>query len=314
LTLDAGLAPTVDGLEVIVAADPAVAVGDAATASLGYEDARLVEVFTGTVDHVRRRLDGTKALGAVSSAGGALARLRVNQSYERQSAGKVVRDLADRAGIDVGTVEDGVDLAFFVVDDRRNAYVHIAELARRSGYLAFTDPAGRLSFAPPAAGRPIATFRYAVDVMALEVEDARPELGEITTWGEGAAGSEGREAWAWLVKELGPVTARAGSGSPVRGIPDPALRSAAAAAAAASAMARAVAARRRAGRLVVVGTPEVAVGSTIEIADAPAGLDGRYLARRVRHRLDRRTGFTSELALVGAVDGPPGAPGLGGLP
>jgi hypothetical protein len=75
-----------------------------------------------------------------------------------------------------------------------------------------------------------------------------------------------------------------------------------------------VAARRRAGRLVVVGTPEVAVGSTIEIADAPAGLDGRYLARRVRHRLDRRTGFTSELALVGAVDGPPGVPGLGGLP
>src|SRR6185295_5557973 len=106
-----------------------------------------------------------------SNAGGALSLARINQSFEQQSAGKIVKDLAGRAGADLGTVEDGIDLPFFVIDDRRSVYAHIAMLARRCGYLVIVGADGKLGFAPPAAGAAVQTFTYGVDVLAFEVSE-----------------------------------------------------------------------------------------------------------------------------------------------
>ena len=57
----------------------------------------------------------------------------------------------------------------------------------------------------------------------------RPRLpllvGAVTTVGEGAAGSQGQEAWSWLVKDPSSVTGSAGSGGPERLIQDASLRS-----------------------------------------------------------------------------------------
>lgn len=315
IRLDAGVAPTADALEILMAGDsqaPTVAVGDELTVSLGYEDAETVDVFTGAIDRIRRRIDGTVLVGA-SNGGSVLARLRLNQSFEQQTAGDVVRDLAGRVEVGAGTIEDGIELAFIAVDDRRSGLVHIAELARRCGFVAAFGPDGKLGFAPPPSGSPVKTFSYAVDVLGLEVLEATPELGAVTTVGDGAAGSEGTDAWAWLIKDPGSVTGSAGSGAPERSFSDGALRSGDAASGAATAIAGASAARAKTGRLTVPGAPEVHVGALIEVSGAADSLNGQYLVTRVRHRYEKRGGFTSELMLAqaGAGGGLLGA--LGGL-
>lgn len=312
---DAGVAPTVDTLEIVLSGDsqaPSVTVGDDLTISLGYEDAGPVQVFAGSIDRIRHRIDGTVVVG-ISNGGADLARLRLNQSYEQQKAGQIVRDLAGRVGIDGGTVEDGTELAFLAVDDRSNAWVHIGELARRCGFVASIGPDGKLGFAPAPAGSPVATFNYAVDVLALEVTDAAADLGAVTSLGEGAAGSEGRDAWAWLIKDVSAVTGSAGSGLPERVFSDGALRSRDAASAAATALAEAAAAGRKVGRLRVPGSPEVTVGSLIEIAGATSPLNGQFVVRRVRHRFEKRAGFTTEMVAVGAEGGGGLLGELGGL-
>ena len=315
VSVESGLAPAVDAVEVWLTADPqapTAALDDEGSVALGYEDDSPVLTFTGKVAGVRRGIDGLTRITA-TSGGAALARLRVNQSYEDQTAGDVVNDLAGQAEIATGTVEDGVDLPFYVADDRRSAWVHVAALARRSGFLAYVTPEGELYFGPYEPGDPVQTFTYGEDVLRLEAREASPEVGVVTTWGEGSAGSQGKDAWSWLVKDPASVQGSAGGGGPERWVHDPALRSGDAAKTAAQGIADAAGRLQVTGTLLVPGAPAVTAGSTIEIAGAPQeALNGKFLVRWVRHRLAKREGFTTRIAfsksegaggLLGALGG-----------
>lgn len=292
--LETGLAPAVDALVVVLGTGaPAVGVGDEGRVSLGYEGA-LESVFAGAVESVRRSLrQGTRLVAG--NAGSALARTRVNQSFENQGAGDVVRELASRAGVDA-TVSAGIDLPFLVVDDRRSAWGHVAALAERSGYVAAVAPDGGVVFGPARQGPPVQTFTVGVDVLALAAAERTPLAGEVTVVGEGAAGSKGAAAWSRLVKDSRSVTATAGSGEPARLREDPALRSADAARTAATSLAAAAAAATAAGRVVVPGAPVVRPGDPIELAGAadPA-LNGVWRVRALRHRFAKREGFTTTI-------------------
>ncbi len=313
LTLEAGLGPSVDRVEARLAAvqqAPVPAIGDAGSVSLGYSDAAAETVFTGQVEAVGRSIHG--ATHVVASNGGALlSRLRINQSYEQQKAGDIVQDLAGRAGVSAGSVEAGVTFPFYVVDDRRTAYQHIAALARKCGFSAYFTPEGELTFAPITPGQPVQSFTYGVDILALQVYEAAPGLGQVTVVGEGAAGSQGQDAWSWLVQDPGPVTGTGGQGAPQRLVRDPSLRSQDAAQKAAEGIASASKLLDITGVLLVPGAPRVVVGGTIEIADAPVeALNGQALVRRVRHRFSKREGFTTLVAFSKTGSG---AGGLGGL-
>src|SRR5215212_2104046 len=162
LSVETGLAPAVDVVETCVSVGkqaPNPAVGDTGHVSLGYEDSSTDLVFTGEVEGVRYTVQDTTRIAA-TNGGATLSALRVNQSYEQQKAGDIVKDLAGRAGVGTDTVEEGVEFPFYVVDDRRSAYQHIAALARKSGYLAWFTPEGKLGFAPFVAERPVQTFTY----------------------------------------------------------------------------------------------------------------------------------------------------------
>ena len=315
LAVDAAAAPSVDVAELWIAADseaPSVAVGDALAVSLGYEDeGGPAAAFTGTVETVRRAVAGATRV-TLANAGALLSRARVNQSYTQQSAGDIVSDLAGRVGVDTGTVESGIDLPFFVIDDHRSVYAHMTALARRCGYLLTVGADGTLGFAPPAGGAAVQTFTYGVDLLAFELSERTAALGAISAVGEGAAGSEGQDAWSWLVQDASGASGSAGSGDPERLRVDRALRSAASAQAVAGAVADAAARERSGGRLLVPGAAAVAVGSTIAVADAPAGpLNGDWLVLGVRHRFDKQAGFRTVLEVAGAGGGAAGA--LGGL-
>jgi prophage tail gpP-like protein len=313
VSVEAGLAPSVDVAEVVLAAGPAapsVAVGDPGSISLGYEDESPATVFTGRVIGLRRAIDGTTRVIA-SNGGAALAALRVNQSYEQQTAGDIVNDLAGRAGVDAGTVDDGTDFAFYVVDDRRTAYAHVAALARTSALVAWFTPDGALSFTAPPGGEAAASFTYGVDLLAHHATDATAPAAAITTVGEGAAGSDGQDAWSWLVKDVSSVTGTAGQGTAGRIVADASLRSGDAAKTAAQGIADAGARGLVLGRALVPGAPAVAVAGTISISDAPDdALNGTCFVRGLRHRYGKEDGFTT-LVSFGKTNG--GGGPLGGL-
>jgi phage protein D len=309
--VEAGLSPFADAVTLRLAGGtsaPDVTVGDSGAVDLGYGDDTAEPVFAGQVDEVRHGVQGETSVTAVNGAA-QLSRLRVIQSYEQQKAGDIVRDLAGRAGADTDTVEDGADFPFYVVDDGRSAYQHIAALARKSGFLAYFTPEGKLGFAPFTAGQAVQTFTYGEDVLSLDAAEVVPAVGTVTTVGEGAAGSQGQEARSWLVKDPSAVTADAGSGDPERLIRDASLRSAEAAQGAAEGIVDAAGRMSLTGELRVPGSPAVVVGSVVEVVDAPQdALNGLFMVRRVRHRFSKRGGFTTLISFGRAGDG-----GTGGL-
>ena len=196
-----------------------------------------------------------------------------------------------------------------MVDDRRNAYQHVAALARKSGFLAYFTPDGDLSFAPFVAGQAVQTFTYGEDILSLHVTESTPVVGAVTTIGQGAAGSQGQEAWSWLVKDPSSVTGSAGDGGPERQTQDASLRSSDAAQSAADGISSAASLTQLAGRILVPGASAVVVGSAIEIADAPQDeLNGLCLTRWVQHRYSKDGGFTTCVAFSQTGSG-----GIGGL-
>jgi phage protein D len=309
VVVETGLTPFADVVTLFLAGGasaPGVALGDSGTVELGYEDAATEMVFTGQVEEVQRSVQGTIRVTA-TNGGASLSRLRVNQSYELQTAGDIVKDLAGRVGVDTESVEDGADFPFYVVDDRRSAYRHVAALACKSGYLAYFTPEGKLSFAPFTAGQAVQTFTYGEDVLSLRATEAPLVVGAVTIVGEGAAGNQGQEAWSWLVKDPSSVTGSAGSGDPERPIQDASLRSAEAAQGAAEGIADAAEGGRLIGELLVPGSPAVVVGSAVEISNGlQEALNGLFLVRRVRHRFSKRGGFATWVHFGSTGDGGPG--------
>jgi len=299
VTVELGAAPAVDAVEVAIAPGqhaPAVALGDTGSVSLGFAGA-LVPVFSGAVASVVRSVNGAARIVA-TNAGGALARLRVNKSYEQLSAGRIVSELASGAGLTV-TAADGVSFPYYVVDDSRSAWAQVAALARVCGFFATVDARGSLLF-EPAQTTPVKTFTYGVDVLALRAAESAPSFGKVTVVGEGAAGSQGSDAWSWLLKDAAAVTATAGSGQPERLAQDSSLRSKSAAQTAADAASARAKSLAGTGRLVVPGTPEVVPGSSVEIKGAPdAKLNGVRTVHVVRHRFAKSAGFVTTIDFGG---------------
>lgn len=315
IVVESGVAPFADVADIVLAADsqaPSVGVGSAGDISLGYDDASPVIVFTGTVEAVSHDLRGATRLTA-TNGGATLARLRLLQSYEQQSAGDVVNDVAGRAGVGTGTIEDGSDFPFLVLDDRQSAYAQLAALARRCGFTASIAPDGKLRFGPVGDDDPVRTFTYGTDLLLLSVTAATPRVGATTAAGEGAAGSNGQDAWSWLIKDPSPVAGTAGEGDPSRLVPDATLRSSDAVRTAASGLAARANAQTLVGEALVPGEPTVTPGVTIEISEAPhEEMNGRFLVHRVRHAYTKATGFTTRITFTKVGDAGPVGLGLAG--
>jgi phage protein D len=313
-SVESGFAPWADGAEILTASaqGPTAARGDLGSIKAGYNDTSADLVFTGAIDRIRYSLDGVTRFGA-SSGAAALCRLRVNQSYEQSKAGDIVSDLAQRAGVDPGSIEDGADYPFFAVDDRGNAWVHIAKLARNNGFAAYFSADGKLNFTPVEAGEPVQTFRYGEDILGLDLVASVPAAGKVSVTGEGAAGSNGSDAWGWLLKDATSVTSESGDGDLTSVASDASLRSAAATQTAADRIAAGIGFAALRGWLLTAGASAVVLGSAIAIEGAPqAALNGTCLVERVKHRYTKSGGFTTLIFFTQTSAGGSGGAG-GGL-
>jgi hypothetical protein len=270
---------------------PALATGDPITVSLS-DAAAPVPVFAGTVAQLAWH-DGRLDV-LLSAPAAALARIRRNAGYENQSFSDLLNTFAADAGLAAGEIDAGPDYAFFAVDDRLSLWDWIARLARHGDMPAWTDAQGRLNARPP-RGQPVATFIHGQTLLALLASSRDPATTAARIVGEGSAGRQGSDAWAWLAKDPQGVSAGGAAGAPVQS--DGALRSLSAlvgAAAGSAAPADGV-------HITVPGTPAIDVASIFKLEKCPGGVgDGSWSAIDVRHRFDAQRGFTTQVIGVPA--------------
>lgn len=294
LVVDLRAAPGVDVcvIDAAAASMPAVALGDALQVELGYAG-QLGKVFTGKVARIDARHDGSVRIGLDSGAF-TLARLRTNTSYEQQTLGDIVKKLLGTTGLPSGTVSAGNTYPFVALDDRQSLWAWMAELAAQAGLLAWVDAEGKVQV-QAGAGASAATFTYGADILTLTHSSRTTVAGDVTVIGEGAAGSQGTQAWSWLSKQRSPVAAQQGSGD-ARQRAESALRNMAGMQASAQAWSSRLSASAATVHVTVPGQAALAVGATFTLASCPQGRgDGDFVATRVQHRYDKRQGFVTQL-------------------
>ena len=301
VSVEAGLAPAVDVAEVVLSSRddaPKVALADTGDVSLGFDDDSPDAVFKGAVRAVHHTVSG-KTRVVASNGGAVLAAFRLDQGYEQQSAGDIVRDLAGKDGRR-HRLDRRRPLAPLL--RRRQPLTRLGARREARGALrlrGLVRRGRRAPLRPAPGGLPAQTFTYGQDILELDALEAPPLPGSVKVVGEGAAGSQGSDAWSWNVKDSSSVTGTAGSGDPAVLVQLGALRSADAVSGAAQGSPRRRSSAPLTARLLVPGAPKAAVGSTVAVASAPDDtLNGSWVVRGVRHRLVKARGYTSLLLLA----------------
>ena len=276
--------------------------GDEATVEIGYDNS-LTQVITATVVAVEPGLTHNRIVS--HTATDILLRTFVNNTYESKTAGAIVRDLADQAGVDISNAEDGITFPAYVIDGRRNLYQHMRDLADLCGFDVYINSDGELVFEKFTTGNTIHLFDYSKHIIELDMLQT-PQMAEVVeAFGESPGGQQAEEAWAWLTKDFSDSKGVAGTGDSTMLLERSALRTAAAAGTAATAAFTRIQQRSRRGRLLSTGRPEVKLGDAIRVADVPnSSLNGTFQVRGVTHRITKIGGFTTTInfqGITGAV-------------
>ena len=268
---------------------------DEAVIELGYaDDGELTQVMAGTVVVVEPGLTTARVVG--HSLVQALLRTFVDKTYESNTAGQIVRDMADKACTDVAIAEDGITFPAYVIDGRRSVYHHMRDLADLCGFDLYVNADGEVVFEKFISGKTVHVFEYTKHILELDVLQAPQRAALVDAWGESPTGSQGEEAWAWLTKDFSGSKGTAGSGEPKLLLERPTLRTAEAAQAAAEAAHTHIQRRTLRGRLLTVGQPQVKLGDAIRLRDVPEGaLNDTFQVRSVTHRITKLEGFTTAI-------------------
>ncbi len=250
------------------------------------------QVFTGAIAAIEPGLTTTR----ITAHGTAhkLLRTYLNHSYERMSAGAIARDLAQKAGLDVASAEEGITFPAYVIDERRSAFHHLHDIAALCGFDCYCNAAGQLVFQAFKGGNTVHVLEYGTHILQLDIQQTSPSVTQFEAWGESPGGSRGDKAWSWLTKDFTPSHGLAGDGTPSRLLERAVLRTADAARLAAQAAQAASIRRSLRGRVLLPGRPEIQLGDAIRLAQLPnPDLNASFQVSAITHRLSRRHGFTT---------------------
>ncbi|HKJ03586.1 MAG TPA: hypothetical protein VJ997_14055, partial [Longimicrobiales bacterium] len=247
-----------DGVEILAWPDSklsAAGPGSTLEVSLGHAGEEEL-VWTGEVRSVVQSPEGLALEGLAPSY--ALSRQYRSQTFLKQTAGDIARDLAGE--IDVGEVGADVELEAYAVDDRRSIWAHLHELARLTGSEVGSDPEGGLRFVPPREGSADVKVRYGADLLRWELSAAAAGTPAAVA-ALGSASEEGAEKWHWLRHD--PVPSAGDSPTSVVAT----FRTRDAADALAERLAGSAARAAMSGEVTIVGRPEVRPGDLLEVQD-----------------------------------------------
>jgi phage protein D len=257
---------------------------DDVSVSLGY-DQQHIEVFKGKVNSVKSEVSKLRVISLNSIW--KLINQRMNRLYEKQSAGKIVSDLAKVSGVATGDIMDGISFPSYVIDDNKNVYEHIRELAERCGFDVYVTSNNKLTFRKYSRDN-VHTFEYGKNVISADGYYYKPEFSSVKVFGESPSSTKGSDTWHWLTKKE--VEGVAGSGSAFI-ITDPVLRDKDTAEKVAKAKLNTLN-RNLFVTIETVGKPEVKLGDTVEIKSMPdSKLNGDFQVRSVEHIFNKSEGF-----------------------
>jgi len=262
--------------------------GDEVKLKLGY-DRDLKLVFTGFVDAIDQEINAV-TLTALGPAA-ALLRLRLNRLYSSQTAGKIVRNLAQEARVKVKDASDGINLPVYIIDDGANAYQHILRLASLCNFDLYADENGELVFRAFAAAK-THTLEYGKDIVEVLASDSSAAYVGARVSGESPASFKGSDTHTWLTKQE------------VRGEAGGAQALSLSIAAVKDRQTAEQVAKARFDRLEytstiaveVVGSPEIRLGDAVSIRNMPArSVNGESQVTGVEHYLSKTRGFTTTI-------------------
>ena len=165
--------------------------------SLGYDD-NLNGVFKGKINSIKTTYKEI-SLRCMNSSWD-LINQRVNKIYENQTAGNIVNDLVDYAGIDLGEIMDGLNFPFYIVEDDKNIYEHIRELANRCEFDDYITHENKLNF-KKYSRKNVHIIQYKKNLFDLLCFNHQSEFSSVKVFGESPSSTKGSDTWHWLTKE-----------------------------------------------------------------------------------------------------------------
>ncbi len=267
---------------------------DPVTVSLSY-NGQDTQVFKGQVQSVNWSLRKVSIL-AESSLRKLVAR-RVNLYFDKPKAGDIVSSLCQQAGVLTGTVEGGVDFAFYAVGDQHSAYDHLAQLARQCGFDLYADADDQLQF-KNYQGSTTHQFQYAANILSAEIEEPEAGISGVRVLGASPAShGQGAEAASWFTKTT--IKGETGSSDQLLSVYDPAARNQNNAGEIAEAIFKARESKK-VGKITVPGAPQVKLGDGVQLSQMPfSSQNGSYKVMSVKHALSLRKGFVTTISLRG---------------
>lgn len=261
---------------------------DDVNVKLGYDE-ELISVFSGFVDKIENETSMVR-LTALGPALG-LLRLRINRVYLNQTAGKIVQDLVQEAGLSIAEASDGINLPMYVVDDTASAYEHVLRLAERCNFVVYITDDDELIF-KEWNGNKKHSLEYGKNLIRVEELDFIPLYVSTRIFGESPASVKGAETSHWLTKQE--IKSEAGSGD-VLSIADAAIRDTETA----KTVAKAKLDKLKYTFVAVVetvGNPDIKVGDTLALEGMPnSAVEGELEVRGVEHYLSKIKGFTTKI-------------------
>lgn len=335
--VERSLAVPVDCLRVHLGASSGIAPGDPVQLDLsdGSDGASLERVFTGSVAELRPRLDGCSLFCTGTLIG--LVDLRVAAFYEGRSAGDVARDLISQAGLQAGTISDGISLPRYAVERRVSAHAQLRRLADRLGFDLYADRQGQVHFRGLGAAASLGSgglggalggavgglaatggsalgaaagalglggagagsgLSYGQHLLAAQGALRPAPSHQITVGGESPMSGQGEDKSFWLTATDSAYQDSAGSGQDLL-VLDQAARTKDMAGRFAAGRAALLGRRSASLRLRVLGMPAVDLGDSLSASGAPeSGLNRGGIVSALRHRFGVREGFVSDITLA----------------
>jgi hypothetical protein len=144
-------------------------------------------VFSGSIDSVRHSDTGIHVTAL--DAGGVLSRVRPSAKYERVTSGTVIRALAAGAGVQVGRLENGSELSFYVAHPGLTAWDHIHRVSAWLGALVSVSASNQVESVLVQTTHADLAFRYGREILQLDRIATAAPIQSFTVAGETGAGS-----------------------------------------------------------------------------------------------------------------------------
>ena len=311
-----------DALEIKWTEAVDVALEDPVELKLGYDGTEEV-VFTGSVARLVRTLQGV-VLIALSPVNALLNR-RAAATYENQSVGGIAKDLVDKGGVEMDTVEDGPTLPHFAVDQRLTLYAHLKRMADRLGYELYTTREGKMRFHPlgDAAGLDAAggiggissaisstlaggeqVAQYGQHLLSAFAQKHQAAWDAVFVGGESPMSSQGDTTSYWLTANDSDFSGEAGAGDRKILVLDAAARTKDLADRFAEGYLASAQRKAHTIQFQILGRPEAELGDPFSLSDVPdESMNQSGYIRGITHRFSASKGFRTSITLSVGGDG-----------